>query len=302
MSKIITPNTLCFFKNGKKWKTESFNGEGIIEAWNLFEGIDLHFYTFQAKQFSLTKKETLCIIFIQEGSVNITLSNQNYILYAHDTFICKTKDLLSLQITSTPLKMIQIDYQLNQIHFNWLSDLDTDHLRDLASSPFICKNVDLFLHFFTSFTLFKDQASLHYYQLKVLELLYYLKNPILFKQEHYSNELVEIIQQIHDDLVCHLDQRFTIEELSNQYLINPTTLKNAFKSVYGTSIASHVNIHRLKKAQILLVESHESISEIAKKVGYKNPSKFTESFKHYCHMTPNEYRKQNQITQKIKCK
>ena len=301
MSEMTNPNTLLFFKNGKKWKKESFNGQGIIEKWNLFDGIDLTFYTFQAKQFSFSKTNTLCITFIQDGSTSLSINQQNYVVYANDTLIFKTQDIYTLQI-STNLKMIQFEYELDKIHFNWLNDLDKDHLKDLTLKTIVCKNVDLFLHYFISLITFKDYASLHYYQLKALELLYYLKNPVLFKQEHYSNELVETVQQIHDDLVCHLDKRFTIEELSNKYLINPTTLKNAFKSVYGTSIASHVNIHRLKKAQTLLIESHESISEIALLVGYKNPSKFSESFKHYCNMTPNEYRKQNQITQKIKCK
>ncbi len=43
----------------------------------------------------------------------------------------------------------------------------------------------------------------------------------------------------------NLDRRITIEDLSRQYLMNPTTLKAMFKSVYGTYLAAHVKEHRM---------------------------------------------------------
>ena len=87
-----------------------------------------------------------------------------------------------------------------------------------------------------------------------------------------------------------MDQRFTIESLSKQYLINPTTLKTMFKSVYGTSIASHMKEHRMEKAAELLRETNLSIAEIAESVGYDSQSKFTASFKAYWGKLPKDYR------------
>lgn len=81
------------------------------------------------------------------------------------------------------------------------------------------------------------------------------------------------------------------EELSKQYLINTTTLKNVFKAVYGTSIASHVKTHRLEKAAELLKNTQESIADIAAQVGYDSQSKFSSSFKEQYHVLPSEYRK-----------
>ena len=81
------------------------------------------------------------------------------------------------------------------------------------------------------------------------------------------------------------------EELSEQYLMNPTTLKQVFKSVYGTSLAAHMKEHRMGRAAQLLRETDESVAEIARAVGYESQSKFTAAFKEYFGALPKEYRK-----------
>ena len=133
-----------------------------------------------------------------------------------------------------------------------------------------------------------------YQHLKALELLLYLAKtePADAKQlDEYQAEQVALIRQIHDQLLSNLDRRITIEELSKQYMINTTTLKKIFKSVYGTSLAAHVKEHRMEYAANMLLESNDSIASIAGAVGYNSQSKFTSSFKEAYHMTPREYRK-----------
>lgn len=102
---------------------------------------------------------------------------------------------------------------------------------------------------------------------------------------------VEVIHRIHRQLTEHLDQRFTIEELARQHLMNPTTLKAAFKAVYGTSIAAHVREHRMEQAAALLRETALPVAEIAARVGYDSQSKFSSAFKAFSGMLPTEYRK-----------
>lgn len=101
----------------------------------------------------------------------------------------------------------------------------------------------------------------------------------------------ERVRQIHKQLTGHLDQRFTIEALAKQHLMNPTTLKTVFKSVYGTSIAAHMKQHRMAEAARLLRETDLPVAEIAGRVGYDSQSKFTAAFKSVCESLPREYRK-----------
>lgn len=102
----------------------------------------------------------------------------------------------------------------------------------------------------------------------------------------------DIARQIHDYLMEHLSERITIEELSRQFHINTTTLKESFKQVYGASIAAHVNQHRMEQASKLLKNSDNSISDIAQKVGFQSQSRFTAAFKKEFGTLPSEYRRE----------
>ena len=109
-------------------------------------------------------------------------------------------------------------------------------------------------------------------------------------QEELS-EQVRAVHAVHAYLTQNLETRVTIEELSRQYLMNPTTLKQVFKAVYGTSLAAHMKEHRMGRAAQLLRETDESVAEIARAVGYESQSKFTAAFKDYFGALPKEYRK-----------
>ena len=104
-------------------------------------------------------------------------------------------------------------------------------------------------------------------------------------------EQVRLIREIHDYLLSHMDQRITIEGLCHLYPINPTTLKEVFKDVYGTSIAAHLKEHRMEKAARLIRETDASMAEVARQVGYESQSKFTAAFKDQYGCLPTMYRK-----------
>lgn len=107
---------------------------------------------------------------------------------------------------------------------------------------------------------------------------------------HGSSE--DVIHQVHEYLLEHLSERITIEELSRHFLMNPTTLKQTFKEIYGNSIAAHIKEHRMEKAASLLKENGDSIAQIASRVGYESQSRFTAAFKETYGVLPSEYRKE----------
>lgn len=96
---------------------------------------------------------------------------------------------------------------------------------------------------------------------------------------------------MHDYLTQHLSSRVTIDELSRMFLMNPSTMKALFKSVYGSSLASHIREHRMAQAAKLLTEGDESIAQIARAVGYESQSKFSTEFHKAFGVLPTEYRR-----------
>lgn len=106
----------------------------------------------------------------------------------------------------------------------------------------------------------------------------------------FHGTTAEVIENIHEYLTEHLSERITIDELSRQFLINPTTLKQEFKKAYGNSVAAHIKGHRMERAAQLLAQTDKSISDIAKAVGYGSQSRFTAAFKDVYNTLPKKYR------------
>lgn len=126
---------------------------------------------------------------------------------------------------------------------------------------------------------------------KSIEMLMEIVCPPEMVESEMSMDQIGLIHSIHDYTMDHLDHHLTVEALSQQFHINPTSLKVLFKEVYGTPIATHMKEHRMEKASELLENTDASISEIARKVGYSSQSKFTAAFKEKYQITPKEYRR-----------
>ena len=101
----------------------------------------------------------------------------------------------------------------------------------------------------------------------------------------------EIVYHVHNYLMEHLSEHITIQQLSRRFLLNPTTLKDAFKKVYGNSLAAHMRGHRMEQASRLLLTTSRSVAEVARDVGYSSQSRFTSAFKDFYGVLPTEYRK-----------
>ena len=84
---------------------------------------------------------------------------------------------------------------------------------------------------------------------------------------------------------------YTIEELSAQFHINPTTLKTEFKRIYGQPIAAYMKSYRMQHAAQMLRQTEASIANIAAALGYENQSKFSQAFRDVMGVLPKDFRR-----------
>lgn len=164
-----------------------------------------------------------------------------------------------------------------------------------AQKPIAIPSSEEIEHIFAPLYHLPEPQRKPYFQLKTQELLLFLNrldlNAVL-ELTQYSSGQTELIKEIHTLLTQHLDQRYTIEELSRKYLLNSSSLKKIFKAVYGQPIASYMKKYRVQKAMKLLRETDQSIADIAAQLGYETQGKFTNAFKDLAFVLPTEYRRQ----------
>ena len=103
---------------------------------------------------------------------------------------------------------------------------------------------------------------------------------------------VQTIREVHDFLTHNLGTRYSIDELANRFHMNKTTLKSAFKDLYGQPIATYMKEYRMRQAREYLAHSNLQIGNIALLLGYENQSKFSQAFKDVTGLLPKDYRKE----------
>ena len=278
----------------------------------LYPGIEICYLTFSSDSFSVQHKampHIMQINYCKAGQIVWEMKNGNRIYLNPGDFSVHTMKVCTDSVLTFPNNM----YQGLSIYIDLskASETPPDLLKNSNifetvllkkfcqdDSPAFLAGNEQTENIFSAFYDQPEMLKLPYQKIKVLELLLYISKMGFISQNklaEYQFELTETIRKIHDQLLQHMEQRITIEELSRQYLINPTTLKNVFKSVYGTSIAAHIKEHRMRQAARMLIESNLNIAEIAQAVGYDSQSKFTAAFKTYFKILPKEYRKNNSI-------
>ncbi len=291
------------------------DGKGLVEKWAVFPGIVLTHSIYRANHFGFRHAPLESVMQINHcrfGRIGWEMRDGIHIYLGPGDLSLHMMDGCAESSISLPLGYYEgmaILVDLKQLERN-----PPEILReaDICSRPFYHRlrtterytampanpQID---HIFSELYALPPSLQLPYFKLKVQELLLFLtmlepkKEKVL---DQYRSQQIQIIQAIHRQLTGHLDHRFTIEELSKQYLINTSSLKEIFKSVYGAPVAAYMKEYRIRKAAQLLRETKYTIAEIAEQVGYENQSKFSAAFKEIMQTLPTAYRRQYQnVTQ-----
>lgn len=283
------------------------DSENSIKSIELFRGIELLYLTLNSDILSIQHPaldHVLEINYCRKGRIGWEMGNGNNVYLGQKDFslhTLKTCADSSISFPNGTYEGLTVTIDLNALTENPPDILvGTEITGDYLYDKF-CKETSvtsfagneqserIFLGFYNK----SKNLSLSYQKIKVLELILYLSElrvDIKNRLTEYQSEQIEIIREIHEQLTEHMEQRFTIEALSKQYLMNPTTLKSIFKSVYGNSIAAHIKEHRMERAAKLLLTTDLSIAEIAEQVGYDSQSRFTAAFKTFSGKLPKDYR------------
>lgn len=294
------------------YKMKNATGKGVITQYEILPGIvlfynDFHMSDGQNKN-KLPKPNMIEINHCREGRFECTFQNGDKLyLGAGDLSIHRLTQETSG--TTFPLShyhgiSLTIDLELATQTIRNLEavtgDLDID-LYEISEkfcredTCFVVRGKSVMEHIFSELYGATPERIAHYLKVKVLELFMYLNDTEAAEhreeKRYFSKNQVEIIKAVHDFMITDLEQHYTIKELSEQFYIPTTTLKECFKGIYGCSIYSYMKSYRMQAASVMLRNSTLSITEIAMKMGYDNPSKFSEVYKKEMGLTPSEFRK-----------
>lgn len=106
------------------------------------------------------------------------------------------------------------------------------------------------------------------------------------KSSSYADRTKTIVQYIHENY----RQPLTIESIAKNVGISRTECFRCFKNSLGKTPNQYILAYRLSMAKTLLSESKYTLSDIAHKCGFQDPSYFGKCFRNNFGITPKQFR------------
>lgn len=121
----------------------------------------------------------------------------------------------------------------------------------------------------------------------------------------FENEIVRIRNQVtgidianENSLIFRIKQyvlknyqkNISLNELSQTIYLSASYLSTYFKKQTGQTISDYMIMVRIEQAKQLLVESNNTVNQIAEQVGYSGYRYFSTLFKNITGVTPIQYR------------
>jgi AraC family transcriptional regulator, transcriptional activator of the genes for pyochelin and ferripyochelin receptors len=98
------------------------------------------------------------------------------------------------------------------------------------------------------------------------------------------------IYDVKDYLAASFLDDHSLQSLSQLFGVNTNKLMGLFKNTFGKSIFEFIMEQRMQHAHTLLEDTDDSVNEIARTVGYKNPNHFSAAFKREFGISPSQVR------------
>ena len=170
---------------------------------------------------------------------------------------------------------------------------------EVMEEPFVVLDKDPFISSFISNLDFLLQnnipASAEMKQLKFEELMLYLleKYPKIILSFETSRQIEHSDYEIQRAVELNITNNLTLEELAFLCNTSSSTFKRRFVKLYNAQPNQYFLQRRMELAATLLLQHKENPSEVFYKVGYKNLSSFSQSFKLVYGVSPKQYQQQH---------
>lgn len=296
-------------EGGTVYELKNAGGTGRITSYQVFPGVCLAYNDFHMSicpENLIWDQNILEINHCREGRFECEFLSGMYTYLQQGDLAVNTAANNRVGYASFPLKhyhgvsiLIELEEAAGMIS-TLLQDISIDlyALREKlcgGGSCFIIRAKDSIEHIFSELYTIPDTVKLGYFKLKVLELLLFLSAIDTSSQgeerPYFPKSQVNKIKAIQQLITQHMEQHFTLRELSRRFDISLTAMNACFKAVYGVSIYAYIRIYRMQAAAAMLLQSQDSITVIAGQVGYANSSKFASAFKSVLQVAPSVYRK-----------
>lgn len=104
-------------------------------------------------------------------------------------------------------------------------------------------------------------------------------------------DYIKLIENTIEYIEDNLEEELTLEELSKRLYISKYFFHRIFSAVMGCSFKKYINFRRLNKALMYMMESSDTVADIAYRLQFASQASFTRAFKKRYGIPPGQVRK-----------
>lgn len=99
------------------------------------------------------------------------------------------------------------------------------------------------------------------------------------------------IDQVKQYIASHMSEDLSIDKLASIVYLSQGYLSYVFKRETGMTLSRYIKMCRMEQAKELLRTTNMKMGQICEELGFSNVSYFCQSFREYCGVSPERYRK-----------
>ncbi len=184
-------------------------------------------------------------------------------------------------------------HSLNNWEFYWVNIKGT-YFKEILSKygledTLVFNNFELYKDFINLIRdVTNNKAELYLWQIRMQEFLY--KAALnLYKNREFSAKQT-MGEKIKTEIEKHIGENLTEKEICGQLGISNRQAQRVFKKEFSISIHKFEVESKIRKAKTLLLNTNNSIKQIAWEIGFENEKYFSTFFRKNVGVSPTEYR------------
>lgn len=265
--------------------------------WNLhkIEGVPWHWH------------KELEFMVVVSGNVVIHFGEQSHLLQTGDGFFCNSGSLHQIHMTNCNRCCVHsLVFDAHLISGNPGTIFDEKYIYPLVSSQtfsgialFHSNDLDktILEHFKKAHLSCRDEVpgyeyDVRYHLAKALFLILQ-KNKSILPTTNPNSLQMSRIRKMLDYVHQNYEMPITISTLASSANICERECQRCFQKILHQTPMEYIQQYRIQIASKLLIETNDSILNVAIAVGFSNPSYFCKIFKQHMHCTPYQFRSKN---------
>lgn len=235
------------------------------------------------------------LLYVYEGTLNVTLSSGNYSLQPHDLIIYRSeKATIDVSAGSSYLTAVFDVNQRKSLHILNHTFHCTSELQQILWKLLIESGENSY---------YTKTLMVCYLQEALLLLMQFyetISHKTLFTDNNSARN--DLLSEILAYMNKRITEPITIEEICHEFYISRSSLQALFKTHLNTSPKNYLLNIKLQKSKELIRQNQYTISEIAYMLGFSSIHYFSRLFKKYFNTTPSAYSRKIAETHKQKQK